>query len=666
MPLIKPDLLLDDTVFGYPMGMTMVTASTDATANTIVSNSHGLSNSTPVYFADTSGGITAGGYYVVNAAANTFQISATDGGAAVDISANASRVYYKPTMITIQEVGTYLALSTPTSIEDLFTASNDLKFDKTYVEHFSAGGFLERNDSNKTTAPFTLSEFFNYGNFGQLRGETGIDGAYGYTFSRHYVFSSVGGYEYVIPDIAASMITDSGTYDVSDYFVSTRNSTYVPFFIGTFNITDTSDTLTLAGSHGLVLGDRIISNNTIGGFVTLTSYYVVNVPSASSIKLALAPGGTPITASATSTLGLARAPSIIINPINNNIFTHYVYTTGTTVADARVSRSMKWKFQKTSNPSEFYVAQEFINDDNYFRGQFNLGRFNNTYGISLPSTSDTFAAVRLVEATNTLHLFILPNTGVTDESTTGFDARCTVSRIDPQVSKTTGTNNISYTSHGLAANDRLKITSVGTSGLTVNTYYYVIVTNANTIQLSTTYGGGATTISSGATIIFDVYKTVNTIGSTLSTRGGTSSKPLRAPNASITTAKVTHTVSTGTVNQQSSPVKVENNIYVVDGSGNYWYVVNATDTTFQLSTTKGGSADSLTGLTSIDLEWLYMDDSTSIWIYRYNNYLPTKVSLTLTPNYWYEIYLETSKSALGNFPVAESSTNSKTVFYVYY
>lgn len=59
--------------------------------DTFTSNSHGLTDGTKVAFFNVDGTIPGGitenqNYYVINAAANTFKVSATVGGAAVDIT----------------------------------------------------------------------------------------------------------------------------------------------------------------------------------------------------------------------------------------------------------------------------------------------------------------------------------------------------------------------------------------------------------------------------------------------------------------------------------------------------------------------------------------------------------------------------------------------------
>jgi hypothetical protein len=75
--------------------------SADLTANTITSNAHGLANADRVLlfnvFAETiPGGATEGGaYFVVGAATDTFQVSLTSGGAAVDLATTQGEVFFQ-------------------------------------------------------------------------------------------------------------------------------------------------------------------------------------------------------------------------------------------------------------------------------------------------------------------------------------------------------------------------------------------------------------------------------------------------------------------------------------------------------------------------------------------------------------------------------------------
>jgi hypothetical protein len=75
--------------------------SADLTANTIGSNGHGLVNTDRVILFNVvgetiPGGLTEGGaYFVVGATTDTFQVSLTSGGAAVDLVTTQGEVYFE-------------------------------------------------------------------------------------------------------------------------------------------------------------------------------------------------------------------------------------------------------------------------------------------------------------------------------------------------------------------------------------------------------------------------------------------------------------------------------------------------------------------------------------------------------------------------------------------
>ena len=67
--------------------------SVDLTANTIKQAAHGYANDSRVVFVGGTppGGLTVGTtYYVINAATDTYQVAATQGGAAIDLTAEPS------------------------------------------------------------------------------------------------------------------------------------------------------------------------------------------------------------------------------------------------------------------------------------------------------------------------------------------------------------------------------------------------------------------------------------------------------------------------------------------------------------------------------------------------------------------------------------------------
>lgn len=82
------------TYVGYaPNGGSQLLFQIDVTNNLVRSTAHGLSNGQKIVFfnATVPGGITEGTvYFVINATADTFQVSATSGGAAVVLSSTGS------------------------------------------------------------------------------------------------------------------------------------------------------------------------------------------------------------------------------------------------------------------------------------------------------------------------------------------------------------------------------------------------------------------------------------------------------------------------------------------------------------------------------------------------------------------------------------------------
>lgn len=74
----------------------------DASTDTVTSNAHGLSNGATVFFSGTAvpTGLSAGTvYYVINSATNTFKVSATLGGSAVDITTAGTAVTWLPALV---------------------------------------------------------------------------------------------------------------------------------------------------------------------------------------------------------------------------------------------------------------------------------------------------------------------------------------------------------------------------------------------------------------------------------------------------------------------------------------------------------------------------------------------------------------------------------------
>lgn len=106
--------LTTGTFYGYAgIGTTLKygVATTDATADTVLSKGHGLVNTDRVFLIDAAETLPAGlsegtVYYVVGSATDTFQLSLTSGGAAVDITAGAEVIWFQTKPETFGSQGT--------------------------------------------------------------------------------------------------------------------------------------------------------------------------------------------------------------------------------------------------------------------------------------------------------------------------------------------------------------------------------------------------------------------------------------------------------------------------------------------------------------------------------------------------------------------------------
>jgi hypothetical protein len=89
----------------------------------------------------------------------------------------------------------------------------------------------------------------------------------------------------------------------------------------------------------------------------------------------------------------------------------------------------------------------------------------------------------------------------------------------PQTATSIGSNRITLTSHGLNDGDIIVISNASTSGLTVNTPYYVVNSTTNNFQLATSKGGSAISLTSGTPTwyVSQVYVLTNIVGIVIAT-----------------------------------------------------------------------------------------------------------------------------------------------------
>jgi len=114
-------------VTGTGTGITTgVSVTSDVTADTLTLTNHGLPNGNLVSFSSlgTTTGVSAWTiYYVVNSTANTFQISLTSGGAAIDLTGtNATMGLRYLTYVSSVNAGVSITLSSPAATTQTATS----------------------------------------------------------------------------------------------------------------------------------------------------------------------------------------------------------------------------------------------------------------------------------------------------------------------------------------------------------------------------------------------------------------------------------------------------------------------------------------------------------------------------------------------------------------
>lgn len=123
--------------------------------DTVTDAAHGMVNGTEVFFATTANGLTAGTiYYVINAAANTFQVSTTLGGAAVTITSDGSNTY------TARDVIGEAHSATDESYEELeiTVTPTETGMLEWYVQTFGTAGTVFVDDASVSPTPTLVAE----------------------------------------------------------------------------------------------------------------------------------------------------------------------------------------------------------------------------------------------------------------------------------------------------------------------------------------------------------------------------------------------------------------------------------------------------------------------------------------------------------------------------
>lgn len=282
-------------------GSSAVTFNT--TTNKVLWTAHGMSNGDPVFFTTTNtlpGGITEGvTYYIINKGTDDFQIAATVGGAAIDLTGSP--------------LGTHTALvpvelATPYSIDDVWEMQCSQSADVLYIAH---GDFQQRKLTRTSGSTFTLATY------------VAIDGPYlpQNTTTTTLDPSGTSGDVTITASAVTGINGDTG-FDEDDVgrpiqiLYSAKWWWYLITDIGSedgdFTITIAAPGVATSLAHGMSVNDpvRISTTGALPTGLAPGDYFIKTVPTLDTFTLSATLGGAAIDTSGTQ----SGVHSFIANP----------------------------------------------------------------------------------------------------------------------------------------------------------------------------------------------------------------------------------------------------------------------------------------------------------------------------------------------------------------
>jgi len=264
----------------------------------ITSTAHGLSLNDVVEFSTTAGDVVVGTHYhVVSIAdADTFQISATRGGAVFTIDDTAGANTWTTAALSRDDLG---RIDYPVTMDDsdddlVDVAAHRLRVGDIITFGLSVGGV------KKTTSYYVIStkllDHFQV-SLTPDGSAVGITDDIANTWSHAGKVLAIG--EHIIPQQIELNHDFAGAAKyaiVADDRVYLGHLTHTGYTI-TCTMNDSGDTVTCT-SHGLGIHDRITFTGTTGGVVVGTTYYVVTVADDDTFQFSATLGGDVFTITA--------------------------------------------------------------------------------------------------------------------------------------------------------------------------------------------------------------------------------------------------------------------------------------------------------------------------------------------------------------------------------
>lgn len=627
----------------------------DPAADTITITGHDFADGDEITYnvpaspATALGGLTdATNYFIISATANTFQLSATSGGAAIDITPN-NEVVFDADDETIKDVannkiitantftnGDYVTYETGggTDITNLTNAANYFIVNATssefQVSATSGGAAIDLGvDPTTTIDPNnTVVGPLNYAvTVVNVAGANifALDGAEkptlqlvrGQTYTFDVSDASNNGHPLGIFDGGTAYTTGvalNGTIGQPGANITfavpanaPANLTYQCTVHGALmgnaiTTIDNAQTIDFATetitstAHGLSDGNEIkYSSGTgtdINGLVDATDYFVVS-STADTFQVAATSGGAAINLTAPKAVTVNGSDAAVVDLVNDKIVAANTFVNG---EEVNYFNGNGTDITGLTNLTNFFIV-------NATGTEFQLSATSGGAAIALTAlgagTNHSFTQV--IGTTHTFDLDIGSahkfrvdvgdnheleriNFGNLDQTITGLLPNTNAVTVDANNSSIvdTSTDQI-VVANTFAANTKVRYSNgngVNIGGLINETDYFVIENNSSNFKLAATSGGTAIDLTPPLSLTFDADSSVTV---------DTTNDKIVATNTFSNNSQVIYSIGGGV------PING-----LVDG--NNYFIVNATGSEFQLASTSGGTPITLNDNNSVTID----------------------------------------------------------------
>ena len=558
---------------------------TDA-GDLVTRTAHGYTDGMPVRFyniVSTTGLTETYEYFVISATANTFQVSLTYNGSAVALTTDgtATLLFYKQAIVTV----------TPLSGRNLITLNLHQKNTQANLSTY-ASGFIDISVAGSLMTSLLIgvqtagaaTQTINFRDLEQVNIlSTGIASA-------SYLFYNCSSLESVAAD-TASVTNFSDMFDncsslqtipllntaagttLAGMFYSCAFLTSIPL-LNTATATDLDSMFFICSSLQTIplLNTALVTNFTS---MFRTCFSLQTIP------LLNTAAGTNFTSMFSTCPSLTSIP--LLNTAAGTNFTT-MFTLCSSLQTAALDRAglgatgvtlayTSCKFSQTG--LEYIFSKLGRGTSSSLDIQLNWGTVTATT-ITLSKTTAgglTAASVNTTGVTTGMQV-----TGTGTPSTTAI-----------AVTMTDVGDTVNLTAHGLSNSDEVSFaTVVTTTGILINTVYFVVGATANTFQVSLTAGGAAINLVTNGSGTLRYKATVTAI--TAAVNAAVPTVSVTFTDAGDLVTSVAHGFVNGDVVSFAFPIVSTTGISI----NTAYFVVGATANTFQVSLTSGGVAIVLT------------------------------------------------------------------------